>query len=164
MTAQSSAVVHAHLLSSRADWSPYSKGVVITRYTFKADRYLKGNLGSTFEIVEPGGSMPTMTTSVPGAPTYQAGEEVVLFVWTVPGTSVHRTLGFDQGAFRVKRTSGAMTVNHSQPLTGGGQFVESDDFKAGVRSAGTSHNFDEFMSQVGGAVRRVAAQRNGVKQ
>lgn len=166
MTAQSSAVVHAHVLAARADRSNGKNGAVITRYTIKAERYLKGNLGSTFELVEPGGTVGIWTTTVAGAPAYQVGEEVVLFVWTVPGTNVHKTIGFEQGAFRVRRDAGTgmRTVSHSQPLSGGGQFVDSDEFKASVQNCGTSRNLDEFLGQVGASLRRVAAHQAGPKQ
>jgi hypothetical protein len=166
MTAQSSAVVHAHVLAAHADWSSPKKNSVMTRYTFKADRYLKGNLGSTFELIEPGGTMGMLTTSVPGAPVYQVGEEIILFVWTVPGTNVYRTIGFEQGAFRVKRdaATGTFTVSHSQPLAGGGQFVDSEEFKTAARNGGTSRNLSEFLGQVASSLRRVAASQAGAKQ
>jgi hypothetical protein len=165
MTAQSSAVVHAHVIASHPEWRSSKKNVVITRYTLKADRYMKGNLGSTFEIVEPGGSLGMLTTTVAGAPAFQVGEEVVLFVWTAPGTNMHQSIGFEQGAFRVTRNAatGARTINHSQPFNGGGRFVDSAEIDTAIKGDVTSRSLDEFIGQVGASVRRVAARQTGAK-
>src|SRR5206468_4623537 len=99
------------------------KNYILTYYTIEPTRYLKGNLGRAFEIAEPGGVIGNRALAVPGAPQFQVGEELVLFVWTSGTPKRHQAIGFDQGAFRIRRdpTSGTALLNHTQPLSGGGQ-------------------------------------------
>jgi hypothetical protein len=166
MTANSSAVVHGRIIASRADFADSSHKLVLTYYTLQADRYLKGNLGGAFEFTEPGGRIGTQMTVVPGAPEFQVGEELVLFVWTDDLHHRHQALGFEQGAFRVKHdaATGAHTLNHSQPLSGGGQVVESDHLDSAIRGPRTSRDLTQFLAQAGDSVRRVAARpAQGVK-
>jgi hypothetical protein len=159
MTAQSSAVVQARVTGSRTEWNDANKkNFVVTKYTLQSDHYIKGNLGSTFELVEPGGRLGDRITSIPGAPVFREGDELVLFVWTHPTTGTHQSMGFDQGAFRITRdASGAKVLDHSQPLSGGGQIVESGTVPASFGPGRTSHDLNTFLVQVGTSVRRVAA-------
>ena len=165
MTAESSAVVHGRIVASRTEWSDSRHRMVLTSYTVQADRYVKGNLGAAFEIVEPGGQIGTQMTVVPGAPEFKVGEELVLFIWTDPARGRHEAMGFDQGVFRVQRdaASGRKTLNHSQPMAGGGQVVESAHLAEAMRGPLSSRDLDQFLAQVTDSVRRVSARQAGVR-
>jgi hypothetical protein len=174
MTAESSAVVHGRITSTHTDWSDSQHKMVLTFYTVQADRYVKGNLGAAFEIVEPGGVIGNRSTVVPGAPEFKVGEELVLFVWTDSVRGRHQAIGFDQGAFRVQRdaATGRKTLNHSQPLIGGGQVVESGkeaQLSGAMRGQHTATELNQFLAQVADSVRRTSQsqqvqQAQGVKQ
>ena len=167
MSASSMAIVHGRITASRSDFSDSQRNYILTYYTMQADRYLKGNLGATFEFAEPGGRVGNAMTVVPGAPTFHAGDEVVLFVWTDSIHQRHQVIGFEQGAFRVQRdaATGRRVLSHAQPLTGGGQIVESSELNT-IPGARTSLDLNEFLNQVTTSVRRVAArqQAQGGKQ
>jgi hypothetical protein len=165
MTGISSAVVQGRIVASRSDWINGKSSLIVTYYTVQADSYMKGNLGRTFQLTEPGGNVGIISASVAGAPSFQVGEQVVLFVQTNGSRNLHQAIGFEQGVFRVRRdsVSGALTVNHSQPLTKGGQIVASDENPSLVTGARTARDLQQFLSQVGDSVRRVAASKKGVQ-
>jgi hypothetical protein len=163
MTALSSAIVQGRIVASRSAWLNGKGSMIVTYYTVKADRYLKGNLGATFELTEPGGAVGNLTTSVPGAPEFRTGEQVVLFVHTGGSRNNHQAMGFEQGAFRIHRdsVSGALILNHSQPLTKGGQIVASDEVASLVTGSRTSRDLNQFLSQVGDSMSR--ASKKGIQ-
>jgi hypothetical protein len=165
MTAVSSAIVQGRILASRSDWTEGKGSLIVTYYTVQADSYLKGNLGRTFELTEPGGNVGNLVASVPGSPSFQVGEQVVLFVQTNGARNFHQAIGFEQGVFRLRRdsVSGALTVNHSQPLAKGGQVVASDENPSLVTGSRTSRDLNQFLSQVGESVRRAAAPKKGAQ-
>jgi hypothetical protein len=166
MTQASSAVVQGRILASRSDWLDGKGSLIVTYYTVQADSYLKGNLGRTFQLTEPGGTVGMISGSVPGAPSFQVGEQVLLFIETGGSRNIHQAIGFEQGVFRVQRDArnGALTVNHSQPLIKGGQVVSSDENPSLVSASRTSRDLNQFLSQVGDSARRVATLKKGVQQ
>jgi hypothetical protein len=155
MTGAASAVVQGRIVASRSDWINGKGSQIYTFYTVQAESYLKGNLGSSFQLTEPGGNVGILNGSVPGAPAFQVGEQVVLFVQT--DGRFHQAIGYEQGVFRMHRdpASGALTVNHSQPLAKGGQIVASDEVGSLVAGARTSRDLTQFLSQIGDSIRRV---------
>lgn len=154
---ESSAIVHARIKDSRVDWNS-SHTSIVTFYTVEAGRYLKGSLGSSFELVELGGQIGNLAMSVAGAPHFQAGEEVVLFVWTDGIYGRHQANGFEQGVFRVTKdpASGLKMLSHSAPVRGAGEVTAAGEAR-GRRE--TSRELNQFLSEVSGAVARVAAAR-----
>ncbi len=169
MTADSSAVVQCRIVSSRVEWNDSARNLAVRIYTVKADRYLKGNLGGNFELMEYGGTMNGVTTSTAGVPVFHAGEELVLFVWTDGVRHRHQAIGFEQGAFRIARdqATGAAVVSHQQPISGGGQVIDSDRLNSTLQTiradARTSRDLNQFLTQVGESVRRVSARQKAVR-
>src|SRR5690606_40827882 len=71
--------------------------VTVTRlYPFE---WLKGEGGAELTVVERGGSHPGGRTVVVGAPRFEPGEEVIVFLARDAGS--YRTLGMTQGRFEV---------------------------------------------------------------
>ena len=165
MTAASSTIVQGKILASHADWINGKGSLIFTYYTVQADSYVKGNLGRTFQLIEPGGQADNIIATVPGSPVFHVGEQVLLFVQTDGQKNFHQAVGFEQGVFRIRPdvASGALTVNHSQPLANGGQVVASDEMPSLVTGSRTSRDLNQFLSQIGGSVRRVAASKKGVQ-
>ncbi len=102
MAAQSSAIVHGRIIASRVEWTK-SHSAIMTIYTVEPDLYLKGSLGRTFELSEPGGTIGNLTYTVAGAPHFGSNEEVILFVWTHPVYGKHQAIGLGQGVYRVRQ-------------------------------------------------------------
>lgn len=100
LTAESSAVVYGKIVASRVEWNQ-SRTLIFTAYTVEPTEYLKGRLGPTFELYEPGGVLDGLQMSVAGVPAFSVGQEAILFVWTDPHGQ-HQVTGFEQGAFPVR--------------------------------------------------------------
>ena len=111
LTAESHAIVYGKIVASRAEWNN-NRSMIYTIYTVEATQYLKGSLGASFELQEPGGERDGLMVRVPSVPVFRAGEEAVLFVWTDP-KGRHQVIGFEQGAMEVRTNSetGEKTVD-----------------------------------------------------
>ena len=162
MSDQSSAVLYGKIVASRMEWNSRHTSIV-TIYTVKASRYLKGGLGDTFELTELGGQVGNLVMNADGVPKFAAGEEIVLFVWTDGTYHLNQAIGFEQGVFRVRTdaASGLKYVNRNVPLAPAGQLVNSE------RATGfqQSRELNSFLAQVGASVSRVAQQhKTGVRQ
>ena len=162
MADESQTVVHGRVLASRAEWNSTHTSIV-TVYTVKADRYLKGDLGATFELTELGGQVGNLAMQAAGAPHFKAGEEVVLFVWTDGVERRHQAIGFEQGVFRVRtEATGAKFVNRNVPVARTGEFVPTE--VAGQRLE-PSRELSGFLAQVSATISRVAQERRtGVRR
>src|SRR5213593_1015281 len=73
---------------------------VETFLTIEPREYLKGDLGSRVTVRVPGGQIGRYRTVFVGAPVFQEGDDVVLFLDRIGG-SVPWIVGLSQGAFRV---------------------------------------------------------------
>jgi hypothetical protein len=100
LAGESSAVVYGRIVASRVEWNQ-ARTLIYTVYTVAPVEYLKGRLGPTFELREPGGTLDGIQLSVGGVPTFSVGQEAVLFVWT-DRQGQHQVTGFEQGVFPVR--------------------------------------------------------------
>src|SRR5687767_5092068 len=92
-------IVHGRVVDVRAVLLDGRRSVE-TFVTIEAGEYLKGQLGPNFTIRIPGGQVGRYRTVFVGAPEFQAGDELVLFLKT-PRASLPHIVGLSQGAFRV---------------------------------------------------------------
>ena len=92
-------IVHGRVVDVRAVLLDGRRSVE-TFVTIEAGEYLKGQLGPNFTIRIPGGQVGRFRTVFVGAPEFQAGDELVLFLKT-PRASLPHIVGLSQGAFRV---------------------------------------------------------------
>jgi hypothetical protein len=83
--------------------------VIYTSYRLKVTQKIKGQAGSTMEVLVPGGTLNNLRQSFAGSPTLDAGSEYVIFVWTSP-RGLNHVLGMAQGVFDVKVTSEGETL------------------------------------------------------
>jgi hypothetical protein len=75
---------------------------VETIVTFEVGTYLKGGPGETITFRVPGGRIGRYRTVLVGAPSFEPGEEAVLFFDVRPGVPPF-IFGLSQGVFRVRR-------------------------------------------------------------
>lgn len=95
MVGISTVIVHGRVADLRAEWMDGRRSVE-TLVTVAASEYLKGNLTADSIVVRvPGGQLGRYRTVFVGAPEFQAGDEVVLFL------RANRIVGLSQGAFRI---------------------------------------------------------------
>ena len=92
-------IVHGRVVDVRSALVDGRRSVE-TYVTLEAGEYLKGQLGTHFTIRIPGGQVGRYRTVFVGAPEFQAGDELVLFLKT-PRASLPHIIGLSQGAFRV---------------------------------------------------------------
>jgi hypothetical protein len=95
----SSTIVHGRVVDVRADWVD-GRRAIDTFLTIEADEYFKGGPGGTVVVRVPGGQMGRYKTIFVGAPEFQRGDEVVLFLRGNPARGAF-IVGLSQGAFRV---------------------------------------------------------------
>ncbi|HWK10321.1 MAG TPA: hypothetical protein VNR64_09740 [Vicinamibacterales bacterium] len=92
-------IAHGQIVDARSDWSPGRRSVE-TFVTLRVDEYLKGDLGPEIVVRVPGGRVGRYRTIMVGAPVFERGDEVVLFLNT-GSPSYPSIVGLSQGAFRV---------------------------------------------------------------
>jgi hypothetical protein len=99
LTDQSEIVVSGQINRSWAEWDAEHK-YIWTRYELGVSGTLKGSVGSTVTLSEPGGIVGDKGMNIAGAVGYQLGERVVVFLQRMPNGYL-RTAGWSQGKFRV---------------------------------------------------------------
>jgi hypothetical protein len=110
LTAEATAIVHGRVVEVRAEWLE-GRRAIDSYVTLAAATYLKGDLGAAVTLRVPGGRMGAYRSFIVGAPVFNVGDEVVLFLGS-RGPSVPYVLGLNQGVYRVRtdRDSGRRTV------------------------------------------------------
>jgi hypothetical protein len=98
LVAVSSTIVHGHVADVRAGWID-GRRAIETFLTIDADEYYKGGGSSTVTVRVPGGQIGRFRTIFVGAPEFQQGDEVVLFLRSFEGRTA--IVGLSQGAYRV---------------------------------------------------------------
>jgi hypothetical protein len=93
-------IVHGQVVDVRSDWVDGRRSVE-TFVTVAATEYLKGNLGERLTFRVPGGQLGRYRTIFVGAPVFQEGDEVILFLKSSAGMTYPYIIGLSQGAFRV---------------------------------------------------------------
>jgi len=99
LVATAPVIVHGRVVDVKADWVDGRRSVE-TFVTVAVTEYLKGHLGESVTLRVPGGQLGRYRTVFVGAPEFQEGDEVVLFL-KHSGPSYPYIIGLSQGAFRV---------------------------------------------------------------
>ena len=92
-------IVHGRVTDTRSAFVDDRRSVE-TFVTVAVDEYFKGNLGDFVTVRVPGGEAGRYRTVFVGAPRFERGDEVVLFLKT-DVSRVPVIAGLNQGAFRV---------------------------------------------------------------
>jgi hypothetical protein len=116
-----------------------------TVVTLQTEVYLKGSLGPVVQFRVPGGRMGRFRSITVGAPAFEAGQRVVVFL-NGSGPQLPDIVGLSQGVFRLSRGNNAWTVA-PQSFTGvtaprsgsspGKRPMPLAEFEAHVRSLGS---------------------------
>lgn len=111
----SAVVVRARVTSLRTKQASARQWVTVAEC--ERLEVLRGEVGPGFRVVTPGGSTDELSELVAGAPVFDVGDEVVLFLSpSVGSTEVFRVTGWEQGAWRVRRgTDGSVQVEPQAP-------------------------------------------------
>lgn len=98
LVAESRAIVNGRVIQVRAGVD--GEGRIERLVTIGVSRYFKGDLGPEVTFKVPGGQVGRIRTVVVGAPEYEEGQDIVVFLGA-RGPSVPYVLGLGQGLFRV---------------------------------------------------------------
>jgi len=96
-------IVHGTVVDVRSEWVD-GRRAIETFVTIEASDYLKGNLGDHVTFKVPGGQLGRYRTIFVGAPTFESGDELVLFL-KANGPSYPFVVGLSQGVYRVQTES-----------------------------------------------------------
>jgi hypothetical protein len=139
----SDVIAYGRVESVRAEWADGRRRIE-TYVTFDVASYLKGNAGPTIVFRVPGGQLGRYRSVMLGAPVFQPGDEVFLFLKTgVSSTPV--VFGFNQGVFRVRPDAGGRRLVASPAL-----LAEGDAPQVLVRGTGERRAvpIESFAAQV----------------
>ena len=89
-------LAHDVISGTVTNLTPESKdGLIVTTVTVQIKHNYVGNKQRNFTFEIPGGTLNGVTLSVPGAPTFNEGEDVLLFL------DHNQVVGFGQGAYAI---------------------------------------------------------------
>jgi hypothetical protein len=97
-------VARGRVASVEGQWSDDQR-TIETMVTLDVETYLKGPLGASVQFRVPGGTLGRFRRVVVGAPEFEVGERVVIFLGA-QGPSVPYVLGLSQGVFRIVTNPG----------------------------------------------------------
>jgi hypothetical protein len=98
---------------------------VQTRVTIAVSEFFKGRVSSPVTLVVPGGRMGRYQSIVVGAPRFERGQSVVVFLGWEESASPY-LVGFSQGLFRVVRDgAGRREIVTPRPLVAMSRDVEA---------------------------------------
>ncbi|HSC28258.1 MAG TPA: hypothetical protein VLD67_13350 [Vicinamibacterales bacterium] len=101
VVAGSEIIAHVRVVDVRPEWADGRKRIDSV-VTVQVLSYLKGGTRPTLAFKVPGGQIGRYRSLMVGAPAFQRGEEVVLFL-VAQGTAMPYVFGLNQGVFRVRQ-------------------------------------------------------------
>lgn len=117
MVAASKAIVHGRVVDVRSQPSA-DRRTIATYVTVSVESHLKGAFGRDVTFRVPGGEVGRYRRVIVGAPRFERGDEVVLFL-TSRGPSVPYVFGLSQGVYRVSRAGGSPVVTGAAVMARG---------------------------------------------
>lgn len=149
---EAESIVFGKCLDTQSSFDPSGKWI-ITRARFQVEKSIKGNAGSTVEVMLPGGTVNGIHQETVGVPSYEKGDERVLFVKRGKlGASV---LYLDQGSYAVQQdSSGRRSV-----APAASDLILLDAQTGKVAAVEGIRSLDTFERDVAMSTQRVAAQR-----
>ena len=122
------AIARGRVVAADARWTEDRRSIE-TLVTLDVERYLKGDLGSTVQVLVPGGQLGRFQRVFVGAPAFAADDRVVVFLGA-SGPSIPHLVGFSQGVYRLvlaRDTGWTVTPPAMWPSTTGAQKVVRGD-------------------------------------
>lgn len=140
-----SLIARGHVVSTEGRWAEGRRGIE-TVVTLEADAVLKGSATRLVQFVVPGGTLGRYRNIVMGAPRFEEGQHVLVFLGAT-GPQVPHLLGLSQGVYRVGVSNAGDTVVSPLPVMPGveGPVVRGvaaraatplDDFERTIRALG----------------------------
>jgi hypothetical protein len=155
MVSASVFIVQGRVVDVRSD-AVADRRSIVTYVTVDVAQPLKGRPGGEVTFLVPGGQIGRYERVVVGAPHFEPGDEVVLFL-SARGPSIPYVFGLSQGVYRISRASGQALV--MPPViaaaadgAGAGRIVRGDPARRPLP-------LDEFAREVRARINRSAVER-----
>jgi len=110
-------IARGHVVSVDGRWTD-DRRTVETIVTLETEAYLKGQFGQTLQFRVPGGTLGRFRNIVMGAPRFEVGQRVVVFLG-VNGPQVPYILGLNQGVYRVEVDAAGQALVSPPPVMPG---------------------------------------------
>ena len=101
-------IVHGSVVEVRSE-ALADRRTIVTYVTVDVEQPLKGSPGEAVTFLVPGGQVGRYERIVVGAPRFERGDEVVVFL-SARGPSIPYVFGMSQGIYRISRSSGQPLV------------------------------------------------------
>ena len=108
LSRQAQAIPRGRVVAVEARWTE-DRRAIESIVTLQAETYLKGEFGPTLQFRVPGGQLGRFRSITVGAPEFQVGQRVIVFLGA-RGPRLPHILGFSQGVFRIQQTRGRLLV------------------------------------------------------
>ena len=92
-------IVHGRVRDARSHWSSNGR-LILTTYTVDVEEAIKGRPGRVVDVTTVGGRVGDVILNVAGMPSFQRGEDAVIFLENSAGMST--VVGLSQGKFSVQ--------------------------------------------------------------
>lgn len=99
LTREARTIARGRVVSVDSRWSA-DRSRIETLVTLEAETYMKGALGTTLQFVVPGGRLGRYRSILVGAPSFEPGQRVIVFL-AASAPSLPHVIGLSQGLFRV---------------------------------------------------------------
>jgi hypothetical protein len=139
MVSESQLIVHARVVAVEGELIG-TRRTIESRVTIQVLSSIKGQAASELVFRVPGGRVGRYRRIFVGAPTFNAGDEVLLFL-KGRAPSLAMPYGLSQGVYRVSRAGGSPVVTPVPPLDGVAGTLRGDPVR-------TPLALDEFTHQV----------------
>jgi hypothetical protein len=164
-TARATVLVPADLSELARDARVIARGAVVdvetqwtddrrtieTVVTLETERYLKGALADRIvQFKVPGGTLGRLRNIVVGAPQFEIGQRVVVFLGT-SGPRLPHLLGLSQGVYRVNVTAAGAALVSPSPVLPGTRGPATRG--SSVRRPAPLADFERSVQALAGAVR-----------
>jgi hypothetical protein len=152
LTRDSGAIVRGRVTATNSRWTE-DRRAVETLVTVDVESSFKGPLDKTAQFLVPGGALGRYRSVVVGAPQFDVGQRVIVFLaWQ--GPSYPHLVGFSQGVFRVLNAaseSGPVVIPAPivRPSVGGAPVARGDP----ARQAPSLSAFEQRLRATIGAQR-----------
>jgi lipid-A-disaccharide synthase len=122
------AVARGSIVAVESRWTSAQHRSIETIVTLRADAWLKGDLGRSVQFRVPGGRLGRYRSLVVGAPSFESGQQVIVFLGAAP-PALPYVLGLSQGVFRVAAggTGPVVTPPAVMPTSGAPRKVTRGD-------------------------------------
>ena len=122
LVAGSQLIVHGRVVDVRSQQIGARRSIETIVTVLVADAY-KGQPGETVTFRVPGGEVGRYRRVMIGAPQFEAGQEIVVFLRGA-APAVPTVFGLNQGVFRVARTADARVLVMPAPVMASGRVAE----------------------------------------